>query len=158
MKLSQNFSLRELTKSQTAERKGISNEPSEEHIENLKLLCTKILQPIRDEWGVVSISSGYRSQALCEAIGSKITSQHARGQAGDFECYGVDNNKLFNWTIENVPFDQAILEFYTGDPDSGWLHMSYNEDNNRGQQLRAYRDENNRVVYQPIDKLVQLDI
>ena len=149
MKLSQNFSLRELTKSQTAERKGISNEPSEEHIENLKLLCTKILQPIRDEWGVVSISSGYRSQALCEAIGSKITSQHARGQAADFECYGIDNNKLFNWTIENVPFDQAILEFYTGDPDSGWIHMSYNEDNNRSETLRAFR-ENNKVAYQKI--------
>jgi len=149
MKLSQNFSLRELTKSQTAERKGISNEPSEEHIENLKLLCTKILQPIRDEWGVVSISSGYRSQALCEAIGSKITSQHARGQAADFECYGVDNNKLFNWAIANVPFALAILEFYTGDPDSGWLHMSYNEDNNRGETLRAFR-ENNKVAYQKI--------
>ena len=149
MKLSQNFSLRELTKSQTAERKGISNGPTEEHIENLKLLCTKILQPIRDKWGVVSISSGYRSQALCEAIGSKITSQHARGQAADFECYGLDNNKLFNWAIENVPFDQAILEFYTGDPDSGWLHMSYNEDNNRSETLRAFR-ENNKVAYQKI--------
>jgi len=121
----------------------------EEHIENLKLLCTKILQPIRDKWGVVSISSGYRSQALCEAIGSKITSQHARGQAADFECYGIDNNKLFNWAIKNVPFDQAILEFYTGDPDSGWLHMSYNEDNNRGETLRAFR-ENNKVAYQKI--------
>ena len=107
------------------------------------------MQPIRDEWGVVSISSGYRSQALCEAIGSKITSQHARGQAADFECYGVDNNKLFNWAIENVPFDQAILEFYTGDPDSGWLHLSYNEDNNRGETLRAFR-ENNKVAYQKI--------
>jgi len=149
MKLSQNFSLRELTKSQTAERKGISNEPSEEHIENLKLLCTKILQPIRNEFGVVSVSSGYRSRALCEAIGSKITSQHARGQAADFECYGMDNNKLFNWAIANVLFDQAILEFYNGDPDSGWIHMSYNEDNNRGQTLRAYR-ENNKVVYQKI--------
>ena len=149
MQLSQNFSLRELTKSQTAERKGISNEPSEEHVENLKLLCTKILQPIRDHFGVVSISSGYRSPALCEAIGSKITSQHASGQAADFECYSVDNNKLFNWAIENVEFDQAILEFYTGDPDSGWLHMSYNEDNNRGETLRAFR-ENNKVVYQKI--------
>ena len=149
MKLSQNFSLRELTKSQTAERKGISNEPSEEHIENLKLLCTKILQPIRDEFGIVSVSSGYRSPALCEALGSKSTSQHARGQAADFECYGIANNKLFEWAIDNVEFDQAILEFYTGDPDSGWLHMSYNEDNNRGETLRAFR-ENNKVVYQKI--------
>ena len=96
MNLSQNFSLRELTKSQTAERKGISNEPSEEHIENLKLLCTNVLQKVRDEFGVVSISSGYRSPELCEALGSKSTSQHARGQAAAFECYSIDNNELFN--------------------------------------------------------------
>ena len=149
MKLSQNFSLRELTKSQTAERKGISNEPTEEHIENLKLLCTKILQPIRDEFGIVSVSSGYRSPALCEALGSKSTSQHARGQAADFECYGIANNKLFEWATKNLTFDQAILEFYTGEPESGWIHMSYNEDNNRGETLRAFR-ENNKVVYQKI--------
>ena len=93
MNLSQNFSLRELTKSQTAERKGISNEPSEEHIENLKLLCENILQPVRDEWGVVSVSSGYRSPALCVAIGSSEKSQHARGMAADFECHSVDNKE-----------------------------------------------------------------
>jgi hypothetical protein len=150
MKLSQNFSLRELTKSQTAERKGISNEPSEEHIENLKLLCTHVLQKVRDQFGIVSISSGYRSPELCEALGSKSTSQHARGQAADFECYGVDNNELFNWVISNVEFDQAILEFYDGSPESGWLHVSYNEDNNRGETLRAYRNENNKVVYEKI--------
>ena len=150
MKLSQNFSLRELTKSQTAERKGISNEPSEEHVENLKLLCTKVLQPIRDEWGVVSISSGYRSPALCEALGSKSTSQHARGQAADFECYSVDNNKLFNWIVDNLEFDQAILEFYTGDPDSGWLHVSYNEDGNRKQTLRAFRNDAGKTQYEQI--------
>jgi len=148
--LSQNFSLRELTKSQTAERKGISNEPSEEHIENLKLLCTHVLQKVRDQFGIVSISSGYRSPELCEALGSKSTSQHARGQAADFECYGVDNNELFNWVIDNVEFDQAILEFYDGSPESGWLHVSYNEDNNRGETLRAYRNENNKVVYEKI--------
>ena len=150
MKLSQNFSLRELTKSQTAERKGISNEPSEEHVENLKLLCTNVLQPIRDEWGVVSISSGYRSPALCEALGSKSTSQHAKGQAADFECYGVDNRELFNWVVENLEFDQAILEFYTGDPDSGWLHVSFNEDGNRQQTLRAFRNDAGKTQYEQI--------
>ena len=113
MQLSQNFSLRELTKSQTAERKGISNEPSEEHVENLKLLCTKILQPIRDHFGIVSISSGYRSPALCEAIGSKITSQHASGQAADFECIGgISNYDLAVWIQGNLDFDQLILEFW----------------------------------------------
>ena len=150
MKLSQNFSLRELTKSQTAERKGISNEPSEEHVENLKLLCTNVLQPIRDEWGVVSISSGYRSPALCEALGSKSTSQHAKGQAADFECYGVDNRELFNWVVENLEFDQAILEFYTGTPESGWLHVSYNKDGNRKQRLRAFRNDAGKTQYEEI--------
>ena len=150
MNLSQNFSLRELTKSQTAERKGISNEPTEEHIENLKLLCENILQPVRDEWGVVSVSSGYRSPALCEALGSKSTSQHARGQAADFECYSVDNNKLFNWIVDNLEFDQAILEFYTGDPDSGWLHVSFNEDGNRKQTLRAFSNDAGKTQYEQI--------
>ena len=117
MKLSSNFSLRELTKSQTAERKGIDNTPTEEHIENLKLLCENILQPTRDEWGVVSVSSGYRSQALCQAIGSVSTSQHARGQAADFECHTVDNKELFDWVTNNLDYDQAILEFYTGTPE-----------------------------------------
>ena len=70
MKLSQNFSLKELTASQTAQRHGISNQPTDEHIENLKLLCENVLQPVRDEWGVVSVSSGYRSEILSEKIGS----------------------------------------------------------------------------------------
>ena len=94
MKLSNNFSLNELTRSQTAERKGIDNTPSPEHQENLKLLCTHILQPIRDHFGkVVTVSSGYRSPALCEAIGSKTTSQHAKGQAADFEIFGLSNQE-----------------------------------------------------------------
>jgi zinc D-Ala-D-Ala carboxypeptidase len=82
MKLTPNFSVRELTKSQTAERKGINNTPTEEHLENLKLLCENILQPTRDEWGIVSISSGYRSPELCVAIGSSERSQHAKWPGG----------------------------------------------------------------------------
>ena len=140
MKLSQNFSLRELTKSQTAERKGISNEPTEEHIENLKLLCTKILQPIRDEWGVVSISSGYRSQALCEAIGSKTTSQHAKGEAADFEIFGVSNKELADYIHEELEYDQLILEYWKeSDPNSGWVHCSYSQNHNRKQYLKAFK-------------------
>ncbi len=98
MKLSENFSLQELTKSQTAERKGIDNTPSAEHQENLKSLCTSILQPVRDHFGrVVTISSGYRSPELCTAIGSKITSQHAKGEAADFEIFGVSNKELADY-------------------------------------------------------------
>ena len=150
MKLSQNFSLKELVASQTADRKGIDNTPTDEHIENLKLLCKNVLQPIRDEWGVVSVSSGYRSQALCQAIGSVSTSQHARGQAADFECYSVDNRELFDWITQNLEFDQAILEFYTGAPDSGWIHVSYNEDGNRKQTLRAFRNDSGKTQYEEI--------
>ena len=150
MKLSQNFSLKELVASQTADRKGIDNTPTDEHIENLKLLCKNVLQPIRDEWGVVSVSSGYRSQALCQAIGSVSPSQHARGQAADFECYSVDNREVFDWITQNLEFDQAILEFYDGDPNSGWIHVSYNEDGNRKQTLRAFRNDAGKTQYEEI--------
>ena len=109
MKLSLNFSLKELTASQTADRKGIDNTPTEEHIENLKLLCENILQPTRDEWGIISVSSGYRSPELCLAIGSSERSQHARGQAADFECHRVDNKMLFEWITNELDYDQAIL-------------------------------------------------
>ena len=150
MKLSLNFSLKELTASQTADRKGIDNTPTEEHIENLKLLCENILQPVRTEWGVVSVSSGYRSPELCVAIGSSERSQHARGQAADFECHRVDNKMLFEWVTNELDYDQAILEFYNGTPDSGWLHVSYNKDGNRKQKLRAFRNDAGKTQYEEI--------
>ena len=113
MILSKNFSLVELTKSQTAERKGIANDPSPDHQENLRLLCERVLQPVRDHFNhVVSVSSGYRSPALCAAIGSSVDSQHAKGMAADFEIYGTPNNEIFNWIKNNLMFDQMILEFW----------------------------------------------
>ena len=143
MKLSDNFSLLELTKSQTAERTGIDNTPSPEHQETLKLLCTHILQPIRDHFErVVSVSSGYRSEALCTAIGSKTTSQHAKGQAADFEIYGLSNQELANYIKENLDYDQLILEYWTPEsPNNGWIHCSYNSEGNRKEYLRAYKNE-----------------
>ena len=126
MHLSQNFTLLELTKSQTAERKGIPNEPNEQHIEAMTELCNKILQPVRDEFGPVTVTSGYRSPELCIAIGSSIDSQHAKGEAADFEVLGVDNKVVAEWIRDNLDFDQLILEFYNeGEPQSGWLHCSY---------------------------------
>ena len=125
MKLSANFQLSELVKSQTAERKGIPNNPSPAHIDNLKALCVNVLQPIRSHFEApVMISSGYRSPELCIAIGSKITSQHATGNAADLEVPGVDNKELAVWIKENLEYDQLILEFYRdGEPDSGWVHV-----------------------------------
>ena len=156
MQLSKNFSLEELTKSQTATRKGIDNTPSPTHQANLQSLCTHVLQPIRDHFSqVVTVSSGYRSQELCLAIGSKITSQHAKGEAADFEIFGVSNNELADYIHQNLDYDQLILEYWKeSDPNSGWVHCSYVTPNdfgqNRNQYLKAYKDENNKTCYQTI--------
>ena len=151
MKLSANFELFELIKSQVAERRGIPNNPSPDQIDNLKSLCINILQPIRSEFDKpVIISSGFRSAELCIAIGSKPTSQHAEGKAADLEIPGIDNMELAMWIKNNLNFDQLILEFYKdGQPNSGWIHVSWNGDDNRNQTLRAMRNDNDKVVYKP---------
>jgi len=151
MNLSNNFTLNELTKSQTATRKGIHNEPSTEHVENLIHLAKTILQPVREHFGKpVMISSGYRSPTLCEAIGSSVNSQHARGEAADFEIHSVDNKELAAWISTNCNFDQLILEFYVdGDPNSGWVHCSSTTGNSRKQILKAERIAG-KVNYSPI--------
>ena len=148
MKLSENFTLDELTKSQEAIRLDIPNEPEDEHITNLVLLCTHILQPVRNYFKMpVSISSGYRSAALCEAIGSSTTSQHTKGQAADFEIFGVHNKEVSDWIVKNTDYDQCILEFWNpNDPNSGWIHCSYNDAGNRKSYLNAQK-LNGRIVY-----------
>jgi len=150
MKLTNNFSLKELTASQTAERKNINNNPNEDQINKLKLLCEKVLQPIRDHYGkVVSVSSGYRSPELCEAIGSSKNSQHAKAEAADFEIYGVSNAELCKWIADNLEFDQMILEYHKLDePNSGWIHCSYKAEDNRKQILRAYRNDSGKTCYE----------
>ena len=151
MNLTENFSLNELTKSQTAERKGINNTPSTEHQENLKRLCESILQRIRDHFGrVVSVSSGYRSVELCVAIGSSTGSQHAKGEAADFEIFGISNKELADYINENLDYDQLILEYWKEeDPNSGWVHCSYKSEGNRKQYLRAYK-ENGSTKYESV--------
>ena len=134
MRLSQNFTLDELCKSQTAERKGILNLPDADQIGALEELCKNILQPIRNKFGSFMVSSGYRSPELCVAIGSKITSQHCctdgKCAAADFEIAGIDNFALSEWIRDNLNFDQLILECYQGG-NSGWVHCSYAEDGRR---------------------------
>lgn len=137
MKLSQHFSLTELTKSQTGERKGIDNTPGDREIQNLKDLCENVLEKIRINFGKpVVVNSGYRGPKLNKAIGGSKTSQHMTGQAADIEIPGMDNKMLFCWIKDNLNFDQLILEFYVnGVPDSGWVHVSWNSSGNRGQVL-----------------------
>ena len=151
MKLSENFTLDELTKSQEAIRLGIPNEPNEEQILNLKILCEKILQPIRDFYGMpVSVSSGFRSPELCKAIGSSSTSQHTRGEAADFEIFSIANKALAEFIVANLDYDQCILEFWNeNEPNSGWVHCSYSSKYNRRQYLKADKVDG-KIVYSPM--------
>ena len=140
MQLSKHFKLEEFTKSQTAIRKGINNEAGSGEIKNLTDLCYTVLEPVRAKFDKpITVTSGFRSEELCDAIGSKKTSQHAKGQAVDFEIAGVSNLQIAVWIEANCDFDQLILEYWKEedkDPNSGWVHCSYVEGSNRKQVLR----------------------
>ena len=149
MRLSRNFTLSELVKSQTAIRNSIDNTPNTEQIVALTALCHAVLQPCRDKYGLFTPNSTFRTVELCELLGSSPKSQHALGEASDIEMAGVDNYEFAEWVIENLEFDQLILEFYTpGIPDSGWVHVSYKTEDNRKQCLTAMK-ENGKTIYKP---------
>ena len=141
MRLSENFTMAEFTKSQTAERKGIDNTPEGEHLEAAKALFENVVQKVRDEFGPTVINSGYRSPELNEAVGGSSRSQHCKCEAADIEVPGTPNAELAEYIRDNMDFDQLILEFYTpGIPDSGWVHVSYKADgSNRKECLTASR-------------------
>lgn len=133
MHLSEHFTLREMTLSQTAARQGIDNTPDDDAVAALRAVCEHVLEPVRAHYGVpFSPSSGFRCLALNRALGSKDSSQHIKGEAVDLEVPGVPNYELAAWIRDNLTFDQLILEFYTpGDPTSGWVHCSYVAGDNR---------------------------
>jgi len=144
MKLSNNLSLAEVIKSGTAKRLGINNEPTIEHMENLKALALNIFQPLRNNFKIpIAVTSGYRSEALNKAIGGSLRSQHCKGEALDIDAQvfgGITNKDVFNFISDHLEFDQLIWEFGNeNEPD--WVHVSYKEDGaNRGEKLIAYRD------------------
>ena len=139
--LSENFTLKELTKSDTATRLDLDNTPNEEQIESLRLLCENILQPVRDHFGKpVKISSGFRAPAVNQATGGSATSDHCKGQAVDFEIEGLSNPDVATWIMENLTYSQLILEFYVqGQVNSGWIHCSYNPEKLIKQELTAVK-------------------
>ena len=153
MKLTKNFSLEELTRSDTAERKGIDNSPTAEHIHNLAALCENVLQPLRDKIKhSIRVTSGYRSEKLNNAIGGSKTSEHSFGKAADIKLIIDGENKseiLYLAILEmGIPFRQMIWEF--GDEETpSWVHISFNKDDNKKQTLRAYK-ENNKTKYSTI--------
>jgi hypothetical protein len=150
MQLTENFSLAELVKSETALRNGLDNTPGDAEIENLRILCENILQPLRTAYGRgIKVNSGFRHPNVNAAVGGSRTSDHCRGQAADIEIPGVANYDLAKYISENFWYTQVILEFYTpGVPDSGWVHVSYNPADLKCQTLTAMR-ENGKVVYKP---------
>jgi hypothetical protein len=146
MKLSANFSLAELTKTNVRQ---FDNTPSMQVIENLQALVDNVLQPIRNKFGQVTVTSGYRSPEVNKAIGGSATSDHCFGFAADFEVAGVDNKELARWVADNLKFKQLILEFYTkGVPDSGWVHVSYDK-TNLTQKVMTATKVGGRTVYSP---------
>ena len=146
MRLSKNFVLSEITRSNTAKRLGISNDPTKEHLGNMQRLVSNLIQPMRDELGPVRISSGYRSKALNRAIGGSNKSQHCKGQALDLQFWKdgkMCNEEIYKWILNSsLDFDQMINEF-----DFAWIHISLKKDKNRAQVLEAYKDEDNDTKY-----------
>jgi hypothetical protein len=153
MKLSEHLDLSEVTRSETAKRKGISNMPTPEHLENFKKLAENIFEPIRKHFGVpIRISSGYRSKALNTAIGGSLTSQHCSGEAIDIDMdgssNGVTNKMVFDYIKSNLNFDQLIFEFGTKDaPD--WVHVSFESTGKQRKQVLRAIKSGGKTAYQP---------
>lgn len=139
-KLSKNFSVREYLKSATAARNGIDNSEGFDEIkfEAAKNLFETSVQPARDHFGTMVVTSGYRSPTLNSKVGGSTNSQHCKAEAVDVEAYSCSTLELAQWLSDNVTFDQLILECYDpSDPNSGWVHISckLNAEENREQML-----------------------
>ena len=154
MQLSEHLSLNEVTTSGTAKRLGINNNPTPEHLENLKLVAKNVFEPIRNHFGKpIKVSSGYRSKELNAATpGASTTSQHSSGEALDLDQdgmpHGVTNKMVFDFIRENLNFDQLIWEF--GDsknPD--WVHVSYESTGKQRKQILKATRVNGKTSYSP---------
>lgn len=145
MKLSQHFDLSEFTRSESAKREGLDNTPTAEHLENIKILCEKVLEPIRLRFGSINISSGYRGKMLNHFIGGSVNSDHCVGRAADLDMddvgTGVTNKEIFEYIKDNLEFDQLINEF-----NYAWVHVGYRLGANRKQVLKAVK-EKGKTVY-----------
>lgn len=152
MQVSKHLSLAEVSRSETAKRKGINNTPSGEHLENFKKLAENIFEPIREHFGVpIHISSGYRSKELNSAIGGSATSQHCSGEAIDIDmdgsASGVTNAQVFNFIKDNLQFDQLIWEFGSNsNPD--WVHVSYETTGKQRKQILKAVKSNGKTAYE----------
>ena len=147
--ISKHITWEEATKSATAEKKEIANVPNEAEIVAMKKLAKEIFEPLR-EWAgePIRVNSFYRSAELCQAIGSKATSQHTKGQAIDIDAMGKKTNAdLFNYIKDNLDFDQLIWE-YGDDENPDWVHISYvGVNGNRNRILKAVKKDK-KTIYE----------
>ena len=142
--LSQNFTLAEMVYSSTAEKRGISNKihDTELVIPNLEKLCKKVLQPVRDKFGPIIVTSGYSNVALSFALGRKLTSEHYMGRAADIVSRRVSNYEIAEWIEKYLDFNQLIYEVRRR-PNGvkyDWVHVSYRSD----------KPNKKEVLYSPI--------
>lgn len=146
MRLSKNFLLSEVTRSNTARRLNISNTPNEKHLHNLQMLVRDLIQPMRDDLGPIRISSGYRNPELNRAIGGSSKSQHCKGEALDIQFWKdgeMCNKEIYDYILDsNMEYDQMINEF-----NFAWIHISLKAKDNRRQVLEAYKDEDGDTKY-----------
>jgi zinc D-Ala-D-Ala carboxypeptidase len=149
MQLSKNLSLAEMTVSNEAKRRGITNAPTEEHLANMKKLAENVFQPIREHFkSPIRISSGYRSLALNKAIKGAATSQHCSGEAMDIDMDGtsITNAQIFNYIKDSLVFDQLIWEFGT-DKNPDWVHVSYESTGKQRKQILKAIRKNGKTSY-----------
>ncbi len=156
--LSKNFTLAELTFSQTAARRNIANKPSAKQVDALRALCVNILQPVRDALGQpLTVTSGYRSPTLNSSVKGSKTSQHMHGQAADIVCFAIPTKELFKRILQlGLPFDQII---YEGGRTSIWVHVSFEADGgNRGEILAASFPKSGGVKYRALTHAQAMDL
>ena len=146
MRLSDNFVLSEITRSNAAKRLGIDNGPNKEHLRSIQRIITNLVQPMREALGPIRISSGYRNPSLNRAIGGSTKSQHCKGEALDIQFWKdgkMCNEEVYKYILDsNMEYDQMINEF-----DFSWIHLSIKEGGNRNQALEAFKDEDGDTKY-----------
>jgi hypothetical protein len=150
MKISEHISYKEATKSATAIRLSIENNPNEYELQNMELIAEKVFEPLRKAvGGPIKINSFFRSIKLNQAIGGSSRSQHCQGRAIDIDDnYGyMSNNDMYNYIKKNLDFDQLIFEFPDDKGNASWIHVSYvDADSNRKRCLKAIK-ENSKTKY-----------
>ncbi|MET0657266.1 MAG: D-Ala-D-Ala carboxypeptidase family metallohydrolase [Steroidobacteraceae bacterium] len=157
MELSRFFSLAEMTKSETAIRENIPNQPTDTELAHLRALCVAVLDPLRQAVGPVRVNSGYRGPALNQRIGGTGKSQHMEGKAADIQTGAISVLELFQTVIRlELPFDQLIYE--AKNRATRWVHVSHDPLRARGAILIAKFNAEGRASYQPITAAAALEL